>query len=138
MRCWATIISAYFFFGGGGEGEGLLHLLPQISIFCALSQNNQHLLEKEYISYAPYSKLFKELKMAFEFIVVGIFYFLLIYLFFEVFKLGSKQSNCCLDQYLKNRLAYLNFDAILSSILWQFFIWLWKKWCIYNFLKRCW
>ena len=26
--------------------KGVLHLLPQISMFCALSQNNQHLLEK--------------------------------------------------------------------------------------------
>ena len=33
--------------------KGVLHLLPKIIMFCALSQNNQQLFEK---------KLFKELK----------------------------------------------------------------------------
>ena len=43
--------------------KGVLHLLPpkssKISMFCALSQNYQHLFEKKY---ASYSKLSKELK----------------------------------------------------------------------------
>ena len=29
---------------------------------------------------------------------------------------GSKQSKCCLDQYLMNCLAYLNFDAIFEFL----------------------
>ena len=29
---------------------------------------------------------------------------------------GSKRSKCCLDQLLKNRLAYLNFMIFLSSL----------------------
>ena len=28
----------------------------------------------------------------------------------------SKQSKCCLDQQLKDRLAYLNFDAIFEFL----------------------
>ena len=44
--------------------KGELHLLPKISMFCALSQNNQHLLEK-----TAYSNLFKELKNGIEILV---------------------------------------------------------------------
>ena len=29
---------------------------------------------------------------------------------------GSKQSDCCLDQKIKNRLAYLNVDAIFEFL----------------------
>ena len=43
-----------------GARKGVLHLLPKISMYCALSQNNQQLFEK--INYATYKKLFKELK----------------------------------------------------------------------------
>ena len=35
--------------------KGVLHLLPKISMFCALSQNNQQLFEK--IDYASYKKI---------------------------------------------------------------------------------
>ena len=38
----------------------ILHLLPKISMFCALSQDNQQLFWK--IDYASYKKLFKEHK----------------------------------------------------------------------------
>ena len=48
-----------------------------------------------------------------------------------VFKLQVKQLKCCLDQQLKNRLAYLNCDAIFE-FLGQFTIR-----CIYYFSKRC-
>ena len=41
--------------------KGVLHLLPKISMFCALSQNCQHFFE-----YASYSKLYKELKNGIE------------------------------------------------------------------------
>ena len=44
--------------------KGVLHLLPKISMFCALSENNQQLFEK--INYASYKKLFKELKNGIE------------------------------------------------------------------------
>ena len=44
--------------------KGVLHLLPKISMFCALSQNNQHLLEKQHN--ASHSKLSKELKNGIE------------------------------------------------------------------------
>ena len=47
--------------------KGVLHLLPKISILWALSQNNQHFLEK--ITYTSYSKLFKELKNVIEILV---------------------------------------------------------------------
>ena len=47
--------------------KGVLHLLPKISMFCALFQNNQHILE--IISYASYSELFKELKNGIEIIL---------------------------------------------------------------------
>ena len=43
--------------------KGVLHLLPKICMFCALSQNNQQLFEKKY---ASYKKLFKELKNGIE------------------------------------------------------------------------
>ena len=46
---------------------GVLHLLPKISMFCALSQNIQQLFEK--IDYASYKKLFKELKNGIEILV---------------------------------------------------------------------
>ena len=48
----------------------------------------------------PYSKLFKELKNGIGISVDQV-----------VFKLKIKKSKCCLDQLLKNCLAYLNFDA---------------------------
>ena len=44
--------------------KGVLHLLPKISMFCALSQNNQQLFYK--INYASYMKLFKDLKNGIE------------------------------------------------------------------------
>ena len=47
--------------------KGVLHLLPKISMFCALSKNNQQLFEK--INYASYKKLFMELKNAIEILV---------------------------------------------------------------------
>ena len=47
--------------------KGVLHLLPKISMFCALSQNNQQLFEK--INYASYKKLFKELKNSIKILV---------------------------------------------------------------------
>ena len=40
--------------------KGVLHFLPKISMFCALSQNHYQLFEK--MNYASYKKLFKELK----------------------------------------------------------------------------
>ena len=45
--------------------KGVPHL-PNISIFCALSHNNQHLEE---ITHVSYSKLFKELKNGIEILV---------------------------------------------------------------------
>ena len=51
--------------------------------------------------HASYSKLSKELKNDIEILVVQ-----------AVLSYGSKYSKFCLDQYLKNRLSYLNFDAI--------------------------
>ena len=47
--------------------EGVLHLLPKISMVCALSQNNQQLFEK--IKYASCKKLFKELQNGIEILV---------------------------------------------------------------------
>ena len=47
--------------------KGVLHLLPKISMFCVLSQNNQHLFEK--LISASYSKLSKELKNGIEILV---------------------------------------------------------------------
>ena len=47
--------------------KGILHLLPKISMLCALSQNNQQLFEK--LNYASYKKLFKELKNGIEILV---------------------------------------------------------------------
>ena len=47
--------------------KGILHLLPKISMFCALSQNYQLLFEKRI--HASYSKLFKELKNDIEILV---------------------------------------------------------------------
>ena len=41
--------------------KGVLHLLPKISMFCALSQNYQHLFEIKK-KYASYSELYKEVK----------------------------------------------------------------------------
>ena len=46
--------------------KGVLHLLPKISMFCALSQNNQQRFDK---TYASYTKLFKELKNGIEILV---------------------------------------------------------------------
>ena len=43
--------------------KGVLHLLLKISMFCALSENNQQLWK---IDYASYKKLFKELKNGIE------------------------------------------------------------------------
>ena len=54
-------------------------------MFCALSQNYQHLFWK--IIYASYSELSKELKTGTE-ILVGQ----------AILSYGSKQSKCCLDQ----------------------------------------
>ena len=50
---------------------GVLQVLPQaqINIFCALSQNNQHLLE--IYKHASYSKLFMKLKNNNELVFVG-------------------------------------------------------------------
>ena len=47
--------------------KGVLHLLPKISMFCALSQNNQQIFWKT--NYASYKKLFKELKNGIEILV---------------------------------------------------------------------
>ena len=47
--------------------KGVLHLLPKISMFCALSQNYQQLFEK--IKYASYKQMFKELKNGIEILV---------------------------------------------------------------------
>ena len=74
------------------------------------------------MNYAFYKELFKELKNGIE-ILVGQ----------AVFKLQIKKVKMLfLDQLLKNRLAYLNFDAIFE-FLGQFTIR-----CIYYFPKRCW
>ena len=73
------------------------------------------------MNYASYKELLKELKNGIE-ILVGQ----------EVFKLQIKKVKMLfLDQLLKNRLAYLNFDAIFE-FLGQFTIR-----CIYHFPKRC-
>ena len=45
----------------------VLHLLPKISMFCALSQNNQELFEK--INHASDKKLFKDFKNGIEILV---------------------------------------------------------------------
>ena len=45
--------------------KGVLHLQPKISMFCALSKNNQQLFEK----YASYKTLFKDLKNGIEIFV---------------------------------------------------------------------
>ena len=50
-----------------GQLQGVLHLLPKITMFCALSQNNQQLFEN--INCASYKKLFKELKNGIEILV---------------------------------------------------------------------
>ena len=47
--------------------KGVLHLLPKISMFYALSQNNQRLFEKK--KFASYQKMFKELKNCIEILV---------------------------------------------------------------------
>ena len=47
--------------------KGELHLLPKISMFCALSQNNQYLFEKD--TYASYKKIVRELKNGIEILV---------------------------------------------------------------------
>ena len=48
--------------------KGVLHLLPRISMFCALSQNNQQLKKKKR-DYASYKKLFKKLKNGIDILV---------------------------------------------------------------------
>ena len=58
--------------------KGVLHPLLKISMFCALSQNYQHLCEKYYVFY---NKLSKELKNGIE-IIVG----------------QADQISCCLDK----------------------------------------
>ena len=60
---------------------GVLHLLPKISMFCALSQNISTTFWK--INYASYKEVFKELKNGNE-ILVGQ----------AVFKLQIKLSKC--------------------------------------------
>ena len=57
----------YFPFPPNGLLKRVLHILPKSSMFCALSQNNEHLLEK--ITYESYSKLCKELKNGTEILV---------------------------------------------------------------------
>ena len=47
--------------------KGVLYILPKISMFCALSQNYQHLEKK--IIYASYSKLSKKLQKGIEILV---------------------------------------------------------------------
>ena len=47
--------------------KGGLHLLPKMSMFCTLSQNNQQLFKK--MNYASYKKLIKELKNGIEILV---------------------------------------------------------------------
>ena len=55
-----------------GVLKGVLHLLPNITIFCDLSQNNQHLKKKKKKkAYASYGKLFMEVKNGIE-ILVGL------------------------------------------------------------------
>ena len=74
------------------------------------------------MNYASYSKLFKELKNGIEIIVSQ-----------AVFELQIKTVKMLLlDQKIKNRLAYLNLDAIFE-FLGQFTLR-----CIYHFSKRCW
>ena len=75
--------------------KGVLHLLPKISMFCALSQNNQHLLEK----------WFKELKNGIE-ILVGQ----------AVFKLQIKTVKMLFGSITQEPLGYLNFDAIFEFL----------------------
>ena len=47
--------------------KGVLHILQKFGMFSALSQNNQHLLEKN--MYASYKKIFKKLKNGIEILV---------------------------------------------------------------------
>ena len=47
--------------------KGILHLLPKIDMFCALSENNQQLFWK--INYASYIQLFKDFKNDTEILV---------------------------------------------------------------------
>ena len=47
--------------------KGVLHLLPKISMFCALSQSNQQLFWK--INYASCKRLFKGLKNGIDILV---------------------------------------------------------------------
>ena len=85
-----------------------MHLLPpkssKISMFCALSQNYQHLFEKKI--YASYSKLSKEIKNSIK-IKVG-------QAVLEL--LTKKQHFDCSDLQLKNHLVYLNFNVIFEFL----------------------
>ena len=73
-------------------------------MFCALSQNRQHLFEK--VVYPSYCKLSKELKNDIKILVNQ-----------AVFKLlDKKQSKYCFDQLLKNHQAYLNFNAVFEYL----------------------
>ena len=99
--------------------KGVLHLLLKISMFCALSENYQHLLEKKYMHLTV--NCLRNSKMALEFSRPS-----------DFLSCRSKYSKCCLDLYLKNRSTYYNFDAIFE-FLGQFTIR-----GIHLFSKRCW
>ena len=71
-------------------------------MFCALSQIHHPFLKNDM---CILKQIVSESKNGIEILVDQ-----------EVFRLWNKTVKCCFDQLLKNRLAYLNFNAFLNSL----------------------
>ena len=99
------------------HAKGVPYCLCKISMFCALSQNYQHLLEKWYMHLIVNSP--RNSKMVLK--LVGQ----------AVFKLWIKIFKMLFGSITQELLAYLNFYVIFE-FLWQFTLR-----CIHYFSKRC-